>query len=421
MRKITISLLFSLLLMNLAKAQTSSNSPFTRFGLGELTNFSTPYNLAMGGAFSAVRTGTNVNIANPASYTASPIQSFLFEFGFQNKNSFYKEGDNTAFTSDGNFSFLTAQFPVTKWWSSAFGIIPYSVMGYNINHYDQTSQTDSALINYKGTGGLNTVFWGNSFEIFRKISIGINANFLYGKNELVSSTTMFSNNFQGVLINKSQYYFNEFSYRLGLQYYDSLFQKYNFVIGATFENQTKLNASSSKQTINYLLINNVQYNDTFFSSETENDLIELPSYFSAGFALKKGTQLSISADYYMRDWTGAVFLNNAMEGYNKEFGYILGTEIIPNLGTAQFWRNIRYRFGVYYKQTNMKIEDNALMDMGIALGLGLPIKVSNTITNLTINLGQRYTQNPSTLKEYYANFHLDLSLGEIWFVKRKFN
>jgi hypothetical protein len=85
------------------------------------------------------------------------------------------------------------------------------------------------------------------------------------------------------------------------------------------------------------------------------------------------------------------------------------------------WRNIRYRWGVYYKQTNLQFGNNAVMDYGLGLGLGVPIKVSNTIANFTLNIGQLTTSDPNTLKELYLNFHVALSLGDIWFVKHKFN
>ncbi|MCK5535365.1 MAG: hypothetical protein KAI79_00985 [Bacteroidales bacterium] len=422
MRKTVIITSILIVLSTLiSNAQSSTNSPFSRFGLGEFTQFQTPYNLAQGGVFSSLRSPANINIANPASYTATRNQSFLLEFGLQNKNSLYKEAGNEVYTGDGNLSYFAAQFPVTKWWSASFGLIPYSVLGYNITHNESISDIDSTQIIYHGNGGLNAVYIGNSFELFKRISIGINANFLYGSSKTLSTATVFSDNFQSTLINTKAAYFHQFNYRIGVQYYDTLFKDISIVLGGTFENKTDLKASSNYNSINYLLINGMQFSDTLNFVEADEQLVELPQYFSGGLSIKKGKKLTLSADYYLRDWKNAFFLDENISSYNTEYGYALGSEIIPSLGAPQIWRNIRYRFGVYYKQTNININNNPLLDYGIGFGVGIPIKVSSTIVNFTVNMGKRSTYEPNTLEEYYTNIHIDLSLGDVWFIKRKFD
>lgn len=415
---VTLSAFFSFQLI----AQHSSNSPFTRYGIGEINNYLSPHNLAMGGVFNTDRSRAHVNIANPASYTASPNQSFLLEFSFQNKNSFFAEGNSKASVSDGNLSFMAAQFPVTKWWSASFGLTPYSSLGYKISHKEGiTGSQDTASYSYIGNGGINTVFIGNAFEIAKKLSIGVNANFLYGSNEQISSVSFLYSDFQSSTVSKLTTRFHQFNYRVGLQYYDSIKGDYHFSIGAAFENKTNLKAFTEEQILNYYLINNLQFSDTLKNTTSGSKIIELPQFLSGGIMLAKGNNIKLRADYYTRNWSNALFLSKPNSSYNNEYGYSVGTEYIPDMGAPQFWRNIRFNLGAYYKQTNIKIDNNPLMDYGLGFGFGFPIKASNTIVNTVFTIGKKTTNVAGMLDETYANIYINISLGDIWFVRRKFN
>ena len=54
-------------------AQTSTNSPYTRYGFGQLSDQSFGHTKAMGGIGYGLRNGRHINVANPASYSAVEI------------------------------------------------------------------------------------------------------------------------------------------------------------------------------------------------------------------------------------------------------------------------------------------------------------------------------------------------------------
>lgn len=58
-------------------AQISTNSPYTRYGLGDMFDQSFTNNAAMGGVGYALRTPEHINAMNPASYTAVDSLSFI--------------------------------------------------------------------------------------------------------------------------------------------------------------------------------------------------------------------------------------------------------------------------------------------------------------------------------------------------------
>ena len=74
-----------------ALAQSSINSPYTRYGLGELSDRGFANNAAMGGVGYALRNSGHINMLNPASFTAVDSLSFMFDVGMSLKSSNFQE------------------------------------------------------------------------------------------------------------------------------------------------------------------------------------------------------------------------------------------------------------------------------------------------------------------------------------------
>ena len=91
-KKVLISALFATAHI-IAFAQSSANSPYTRFGFGDLSDQVFTNNAAMGGVGNALRSSRHINTMNPASYTSVDSLSFMFDIGFSMKSSNYKEGN----------------------------------------------------------------------------------------------------------------------------------------------------------------------------------------------------------------------------------------------------------------------------------------------------------------------------------------
>ena len=56
-------------------------SPYSLFGLGQLSGQGTTFNATMGGLGLAVRNNRFINVANPAAVTAREAKSFMMDFG----------------------------------------------------------------------------------------------------------------------------------------------------------------------------------------------------------------------------------------------------------------------------------------------------------------------------------------------------
>ena len=74
-----IAVMFCTLPMGAQNDAYNTFSPYSMYGIGDLSKFGTAYNRSMGGVGIATRDKRNLNILNPAAVTERDIQSFMFD------------------------------------------------------------------------------------------------------------------------------------------------------------------------------------------------------------------------------------------------------------------------------------------------------------------------------------------------------
>ncbi len=90
--KQTLCALLLMTFAGVAVAQNNTNSPYTRYGYGDLVNQNFGNSKAMGGIAFGLRDGSQINPLNPASYTAIDSLTFLFEGGVSMQNANISDG-----------------------------------------------------------------------------------------------------------------------------------------------------------------------------------------------------------------------------------------------------------------------------------------------------------------------------------------
>ena len=75
----SLLLLLFIVVSSVASAQNNTNSPYTRYGYGQLADPGSANSRAMGGVVYALRDKNHVNFANPAAYTAVDSLTFIFD------------------------------------------------------------------------------------------------------------------------------------------------------------------------------------------------------------------------------------------------------------------------------------------------------------------------------------------------------
>src|SRR3989304_1577353 len=114
-------------------AQTGTYSPYSRYGIGDLQGSGFAQNTAMGGIAYALNSPYHINLSNPASYTSFNQQSFVFETAVLSNPVKLITDDTIQTANNTSLAYLSFGFPVTKWWGSSFGLLPYSNVGYKVS------------------------------------------------------------------------------------------------------------------------------------------------------------------------------------------------------------------------------------------------------------------------------------------------
>ena len=176
-------LVFLLMMLSGATiAQNNTNSPYTRYGYGQLADQGSGNSKAMGGVAYGLRDKYQVNFANPASYTAIDSLTFIFDGGISLQNTNFSNGTVKQNAKNSSFDYITMQFRLSKWAAMSLGLLPYSNVGYSMTEYreDPDYPSQSSALQYYGDGGLHQLYLGAGFKILKNLSVGANISYLWG-------------------------------------------------------------------------------------------------------------------------------------------------------------------------------------------------------------------------------------------------
>src|SRR5208282_3392453 len=103
-------------------AQTTTNWPYSVYGIGDIQPNGFPQSKAMGGAGIAVPCETSLNNLNPACYQGIDKYTVLLEGGINSRLSQFRDGIWTQNNTNINFNYLAIGFRTTDWWVLSLGL-----------------------------------------------------------------------------------------------------------------------------------------------------------------------------------------------------------------------------------------------------------------------------------------------------------
>jgi hypothetical protein len=405
-----------------AKAQVTTSSPYSRYGLGNVNGSLLPQLRAMGGVSTAVSkvSGFNyINMQNPASY--SSISLTTLDMGMSANLTSLSRGSSSENNFNATFSHLVFAVPVTKKSALSFGLIPYSNLGYQLKN---TVKVDTMSVDqiYKGEGGLSKAYLGYGYKFGDHFSIGANVEYLFGNLETSRSTEYNQpGSFNARLQDKNS--IGGLSYSYGLQYNFNVSPKTSVTLGYSGSSASKINSSLSTYITNYVITSAGSEGtamDTLFSVEKEKSNLKLPLTHNFGIAIQKNDKWMVAADFRMSNWA-KLSINNVNQGLQDSYGASIGAQITPDITSYNnYFKRVDYRFGFNYDKTNIQINNQDIKQMGVSLGFGFPLPSAQGGSsfykiNFTTELGQRGTLNNNLVKEKFINFHLGFTLNDTWF------
>jgi hypothetical protein len=387
----------------------------------------------MGGIGIGLRSSGQLNNLNPASHTAFDSLSVLYAFGFNTGYNNIESDVEKLQRTDSRFGYFALGFKGNKYWGSSFGVAPATKVDYTYREMETTDLNGDIYYYFHGSGGLNKAYWSNSFQITPNLSLGITTAYLFGAINKMSSvffaSEYLSDNETSYTKIKRKLNVSDFTFDYGIQYQFDLKDNSKLVLGAVYQNKIKLNTKQS------ILggSSNANIDDDFYKDiypfelstvaiDTSNmkGIITLPNSFGIGFTYIHKDKLIVGADVIQERWSK---VNNDVYGdYTKDLlSAKAGIELTPDGNSVNHYlAKVHYRLGGHYTQTQLEINNTRINDYGISFGIGLPLRNTKTSFNISCEFGQRGTLDQNLLKETYGIVSLNLSLSDIWFVKRKF-
>ena len=415
-------LVIVLLCLELPQAfgQLRINSPYSRYGIGELYSNESGFSRLRGGIAYGVPSETFVNSKNPASYAAVDSSSFVLDVGYAG---FFLQSESSVAKSNYNYfnlDYLKAAFPITSWWRTSIGLSPYAYVGYNVLTNQSVDSVGDVDLSYKSDGGINRLNFGNAFIIGKHLRLGINASWMFGTANYQQITEIPDNEYAYAFRLTNAVKVKSPYFDIGAQY-NTHFGKekaYNLTIGAVFSYQQALKASSNRLGETYeLTTSGYEYiKDTVLNQSGGSGSIDIPMYYGGGFYLQKEDKWSLGMDFTMQQW----------ENYSY-FGQIdsLKNSMSINFGASYRLGRVVLSAGARYNESYLKLNGNNINELGMTFGLSLPLFIdqqNKTFPYLDFGteICRRGIKTDGLIQESYLKFFVGLSIKSNWFRRPKY-
>ena len=417
--KHTLCALLLTMVTGMAIAQNNTNSPYTRYGYGDLSDQSFGNSKAMGGIAFGLRDGAQINPLNPASYTAIDSLTFIFEGGVSLQNMNISGGGVKLNAKNSSFDYLAMQFRLHPRVAMSIGLLPFSNVGYSVSDSkvdNGVSQTRS----FTGDGGLHQLYGGIGVKVLKNLSLGVNASYFWGDITRTRTIIYPATSESYSYIQQMGLSISDYKLDFGAQYTLDFNKKHSMTIGAVFSPKHKLNNDYTVTT---------QVSTT--NSNNLDATLELPNTFGVGFTYNYDKRLTVGADYSLQQWSKTKFGIKTSDGdvredFNETYTYCdrhkisVGAEYIPNLIGRSYLSHIKYRLGAYYTTPYYKIGGkDAAREYGVTAGFGLPVPRSRSILSISVQFVRVSGQESTFVNENIFRVSIGLTFNERWFFKRR--
>lgn len=405
-------------------SQEKGTSIYSFFGIGESDISKNVGQLSMGGVGVSYADNYRLNISNPASLAS--LQFVTYGLGGANKNRFLKDKNTNQFNSSFSLSHLTLGVPLGERGGVSFGVMPHSKVGYYLKKTEYGKNKNiSEITVFEGKGGVNKLFLGIGYRIFKSTSIGVQVDYLFGNTTKtvtnqkaktsLASIYKYASSVKGVLVN------------LGIQNKLKINKKLHLHTGATLQLKNKI---KDKEHQHFYSLSSSIPGDTILN-QTKNIERKIPARVNVGIGVGEDFKWFAGVDYTFRDkydFTVAANSQNLNAKYGKYSKLQVGGFYTPKFNSViNYWQRVTYRAGVFYENTGLSLKPKSskssnyqwVNNFGMTFGIELPTGNGLSNVNLGVELGRKGTTVNSLVEENYFNFRVGLSLNDRWFIKRK--
>jgi len=449
------------------------NSPYSRYGLGDLHPNTNIFNRGMAGISAAYsdqpidgetdprigRSYPSLNFLNPASYSRFfaikeantkklKYGRMMLDIGVNfNSRTLHELNNPQSFTSsNGYFSYMQVGVPIRKNWGLVFGLRPLSTISYKIDRneriYDSNTgaMIDSVKTQFRGDGGSYLFNTGTGIAI-KNFSIGVNAGFLFGKKDystrriFINDTVEYSASNHQTKTNFGGLFFNA-----GMQYRIDLSKdKLKYIqFGAYGNVQHKIDTKNDiiRETFVIDPSDDAELRlDSVYEQLGVKGSLDYPASFGAGFIVEqlpdaKRPGWLLGADFLSTNWDKYRF-NGLTDAVRSNWQVRIGGQIRPAMKTS-YKSYVSYRAGFFVGDDYVYLNNNKLPVWGVTAGISLPIlnlKDNSAAKRFrtqfsVVNVSAEYIKrgnNDNPINENQFRVSVGFTLSDLWFTKRKYD
>lgn len=420
----TVFLIAFIMLCRGAFSQTST-SPYSSIGIGDIQRNYFDRSTGMGNSGISLYSNRYIYDANPASLTALDDHFFTMELAGNYSAVQYKGNmlSNTPTSNQMQVQRFTMAVKAKPFWGLSFGLKQFSASNYSFyggKNIVGTMQNVQAY--YDGSGGINQVFFSNAFQLWKNLSIGVNASYLFGSMQNVESLLP-QDIISSQLNTTNQLYYKHLYFEGGMQYRAKLSSKLKLSLGAIASNKTTLTGSR------YLSLTQGDPNaglptPIITDSVVGSTRFNLPVMYGGGISLNYKDALTIAGDYKSQRWSNVSNLNGGFgysfqnsDQYSGGIEYTKKKTVIINNRMYQL-EKYYFQLGGFYNREYLRINGQQLTDKGITFGIGINSLKTQLGYMFSAQIGSRGTTANNLIKENYFQLGVGVTFRDLW-LKRK--
>jgi hypothetical protein len=441
-------------------AFSQENSPFSRYGLGDLYPQQNIATRGMGGISAAVTDPQFINTLNPASY--GYLNLVTYDIGLSIDARTLRSANPVNKYNSTNFlpSYIQLGMPLNRKGATlVFGLRPYTRINYGVEEsskiiYDSLHVSDSLHTLFEGNGGLNQAFiglakrWGRDTSK-TNFSIGVNGGYEWGSKYTstridfpadstfqtwYSSNSTDTTHYGGLFLNPGV--LAHFRLSKKTNPLTKNVETYDLNLGAsgTLEQDLDAKRTITRETFQYSSDGSLVTIDSVSKIADIKGKINVPLTYTAGFVLNKNignmffqvNKWSIGADYTSTKWTAYRYYGLPDQLNNSWFLHA-GASFSPDpLSGKGMFSTGTYRIGYYTGKDYINADGNGYKVTAYTFGYSFNLRKFRsydrqfTKINTAIEFGKRGT-GVNNVTENFFKFSLGLSLSDVWFIKRKYD
>ena len=446
------------LLLFLFSSFINAQHVYSAYGVGDMLLSSNASVIGTGSVGLMPNFQRNISLSNPSTWINMPFAYVSINYGGLQIQDKLNNQENIL---SGLHQF---QFIVPIKGKYAFGISfqPYSSQLYSLtSNNSEVKYIKQDTLNFNtslnGGGGISDLSFSLSARIADKEKIALKFNYLFGSSRKQIGYSFdergngLDDDFDGLIDEEGEssvnYFYNQRNIYDGTLingYFSSdriYIGKRNLTVSVSFN--STLNTFRIKNYSFYPfedINNNGYYDISDFPQPAGNDSIPpnaiqseykdsfKPSQYVVGFNFELTELLNFQAE--LSNWTD---LANSKNNVLSNMNYQLSDYQHFNVSLLRFARSlprywyesIHFRSGIFFREYNLKkhlsIEDEYLKynynDIGLSIGLGIKFGLTKNQLDLGVNLINR--SDSINDDKFITNFNLGLTIGDIWFVKRR--